>query len=131
MREIKFRAWDGENLHGSESIKHKAVGEIKGTKFPMLCYLPMSYLLGDSNDWIWMQFTGLHDKNGKEIYEGDVLTFVFPNNGNKGTAPVVWEYGCWNVTDFKNDAGSNNIYNLYPATDCEVIGNIYKNPELL
>lgn len=121
MRKITFRAWDGDKKEWVSSDR-------------ILSRIPMSddgELQTVAPWYTLMQFTGLQDKNGKEIYEGDVLTFIFPNNRNKGTAPVVWEYGCWNVTDFKNDAGSNNIYNLYPATDCEIIGNIYENPELL
>lgn len=113
MREIKFRAWDKKGKVWLEWGSFDLFQMLKNDRY------------------VVVQYTGLKDKKGKEIYEGDILAFIFPNNSNKGIAPIVWEYGCWNVTDFKNEAGSNNIYNLYPTTDCEVIGNIKENPELL
>lgn len=135
-REIKFRAW-------SENDK-RMVEPDELVFWNGCCYLNKSKSLNNPDkpysasklkgysilEKFVMQYTGLKDKNGVEIYEGDVANFVFPNNGNVGIAPVVWEYGCWNVTDFKNEAGSNNIYNLV-LYDIEVIGNIYENPELL
>jgi uncharacterized phage protein (TIGR01671 family) len=78
-----------------------------------------------------MQYTGLKDKNGKEIYEGDIC-YVYPDE---------WEFqleGCnHNVIYFEGGFGlkrdKNPFYPLYKslADYCNVIGNIYENPELL
>ena len=73
-----------------------------------------------------MQFTGLHDKNGKMIYEGDIIKFKAW--GNSWTGEVKYYYGGFSPfysRDAKIDFGDvdNEV--------CEVIGNIYENKELL
>ena len=72
-----------------------------------------------------MQFTGLHDKNGKEIYEGDIFTFTA---GKKRlTAKVIFEDAMFKM---KCDDGWGAMI-LQKESDMEVIGNIYENPELI
>lgn len=105
-REIKFRAWHNDNKQMRESIT-----------------------VLDDDDYTYMQFTGLKDEDGKEIYEGDIL-------GKIWTVFVV-EYGendCDNCFGF--NLKSLNVGSKYYAFDTSVnklkiMGNIYENPELL
>lgn len=80
-----------------------------------------------------MQFTGLYDKNGKEIYEGDIIKYSAYLDESaeikEGIAQVVWdkeETGYYLANDYKS-----NLFYLIKDLECEVIGNIYENYELL
>jgi uncharacterized phage protein (TIGR01671 family) len=109
MREIKLRVWDKENECWLSSRIH-LIG-LDGTIW-RTCATGDESL--DSNRYILVQYTGLHDKNGKEIYEGDILRF------NKLVYACSWENlkSGWNIGELN-------------AETSEVIGNIYENPELL
>jgi len=113
MKEIKFRAWDKEN---KEMVEVELLG-----KRVLLC---KNGEWENIEDFEVMQFTGLCDKNNREIYEGDVL-----KNDYGELWVVVWE-GTGFMLSFNGD--SKNIYsvNEYYFSSCEVIGNIYENPEL-
>jgi hypothetical protein len=108
MREIKFRAWDGDK---------KIITQPQDLS---CCRSSWSWL--GLKDMPLMQYTGLKDKNGKEIYEGDIC-FI----DNIQNFEVIWSrIGFW----FKREDGE--LFVLTPQNAwIEVIGNIYENPELL
>lgn len=81
---------------------------------------------------IFQQFTGLHDKNGKEIYEGDIVKFPkqwWHSDRHEAdkmfVEEITWgdDYGSW----WRFSGGDWSV----EKEDVEVIGNIYENPELL
>lgn len=111
-RVIKFRAWDAESM----SKNYATIQEI---------YSKQS-MSRDPNKLVWLQFTGLTDKNGKEIYEGDIIKYyniiAQIKYHDKLTAFVIYTKKD-NNTFLLCDA--ENVYSL------EVIGNIFENPELI
>jgi len=77
------------------------------------------------------QFTGLHDKNGKEIFEGDIVNAQYNISSFFKKVCVYFENGCFYVDD-KNPKQNLSIgYFFREKKEIEVIGNIYQNPELL
>lgn len=130
MKEIKFRAWDKKNnkiLSGEELIRNcimvsPANGHLINYKVPMIFY---------GEDFELMQFTGLKDKNGKEIFEGDILR---DENDNKFEVYFADGIGAWRMVNLKyeEDCYSFDICESgLESGALEVIGNIYENPELL
>lgn len=127
MREIKFRAWDEEE---------KQMLETQDLSSPREFWAWLGLI-----DVVLMQFTGLKDKNGKEIYEGDIV-----HNGYGGPYYTRKMIVCWLdyhagwslATDIKNigdwaikmegqlSNGAQPRFSSY-----KIIGNIYENPELL
>ncbi len=147
MREIKFRVWDTEKKamiydgcmdqyddgweSGCTHLKLGFDGDLEG--------------LSESDggkDGLWehnvrinpdrlilMQYTGLHDKNGKEIYEGDIVSWLHRSEmgegDNQDSMTVKWEEG-------EDDWGRYRMEGFrIPYVECEVIGNLFENHELV
>jgi uncharacterized phage protein (TIGR01671 family) len=148
-REIKFRAWDKEErmmLHDDFSVSPK------GNLF-FWDVVAQSYSdIKPSTEAILMQFTGLHDKNGKEIYEGDIVKGVveFPqlttmdtddNSNFKMAGIVFYDHHGFQLKVIQHlcDEDREGMVNYFSFIGndgevfdhIEVIGNIYENPELL
>ena len=114
MREIKFRVW----FKGTWD--YEASQTVEYLTFDELCDSGST----DNNDFAWMQYTGLKDKNGKEIYEGDI---VKPEYGDIGEVKFV---RCWFYIDSNFAVKSDELLGNYTSNNIEVIGNIYEHPLL-
>lgn len=114
-RVIKFRVWD---IHTGNWAENEALQEIDGIN---LSTINLGWFRADN--FIIQQFTGLLDKNGREIYEGDIIEIV-------GSAIIHNNQKIFEVT-FNNGRFEPYCYLQKSCAETKVIGNIFENPELL
>jgi len=117
MREIKFRCWD------KRTKKMKQVGEISFNQVGEVSHIVSvnGEIIG--YDFVLMEYTGLRDKNGREIYEGDIVEkltddFKLWNETKEPIGEVFYENGCFCV--------GRKLKVALGSVKCEVIGNVYE-----
>lgn len=143
-REIKFRFWDNVvnkmNYHDESCDKSL-----------MMCFSGSIFSNEGEDAWtcrdyrfFLMQYTGLKDDNGKEIYDGDIIEYTFCSHGYCGkrqTEVVIFKGGIFGIeSDIGTDRGTIPDNYMVPLSDhqffgghlreIKIIGNIYENPEL-
>ena len=134
-REIKFRAYSSHNhkMYPVSNIEWDADGRMWVTADDGKNGIE---LIDDEAHL--MQYTGLHDKNGRSIYEGDILK-VTSEDGESYVATVKWlddeDYPAFDLAGIPAAwcYESNALATIFESgvETCEVIGNIFENPELL
>jgi uncharacterized phage protein (TIGR01671 family) len=136
MRQIKFRAWDNEKKRMIEdgcldpewrklwlSIDFGGGVSVRTEEWGSEDHESVEKTFDIASDRITLeQFSGLHDKNGREIYEGDVVR-RYDYNVHRNEPVIFYEGG------FEPFTGMGD-FDLSPSA-CEVIGNIHENPELI
>lgn len=129
QREIKFRAWDEQSktMHIPMTLRQMKKVLVKGTIGEVGSMGAVFSFTFD--ELVLSQFTGLLDKNGKEIYEGDLLKYSLDAVDSRGENPEPTEYV--EEVHFKDGCFDLDGCPVYVAnTIGEVVGNIYENPEL-
>ncbi|HAP5385859.1 YopX family protein [Enterococcus faecalis] len=123
----KFRAWDKrENTMRDVAVLHFT----KGGKVNSIEYwkIPSELKSYHVRNLVLMQSTGLKDKNGVEIFEGDVLYYI-PFESHINDSIVVFEKGSFCKKMLRN--GKLTSVKFIDSEEYEVIGNVWDNPELL
>jgi uncharacterized phage protein (TIGR01671 family) len=135
-RKIKFRVWNGQQMDYNVIAGFLGAFYVQGLDeekdYASLSPFNTKY----DNETPLMQFTGLHDKNRREIYEGDIVEMTDPYGENNLNSEIKYENGAFTVeADGWFGMGETDVTAVGWAQEqdilIEVIGNIYENPELL
>lgn len=110
MREIKFRAWDGTGMMDWDWFKLQP------------CATDWLEQGATGPDWVVMQYTGIKDMDGREIYEDDICRVWATYDYDRPVPTKQIKSIRWNQT--------RACFNIYQGKRLEIIGNIYENPEL-
>lgn len=142
-RKIKFRCWDkiSKKMHYLDDAYYNINNGSIEFDFPQEFFHDSRQYESNDNDFELMQFTGLHDKNGKEIYEGDIVqgerhweqNYNSEMHYKKGIVKYLdWDAKFAAMYDEKLGVVCNYIGGpSLISEDIEIIGNIYEHPHLL
>lgn len=129
MRIIKFRVWDLEN----KTWENPSILEVwndsgKLEPFKYIKTGKLNPLYSPIENYIIQQFTGVYDKNQKEIYEGDIIKWIDPSTIHENVLVTYDEVSA----GFKLNLSWNKCsFSHISRERIEILGNIYENPELL
>lgn len=138
MREIKFRVWNVQFSKMSETFDLEDFGEDQDSEHGPCEFSLRTFTIPEKKN-ILMQYTGLKDKNGKEIYEGDIVKRADFSDG-----VIVWhnDLNGYILGGYRKKSNERDVdLKTFQTKDIEVlrffgeedevIGNVYENPELL
>ena len=141
MRDIKFRAWDKARKQMIQSENILKICFVRTEHTPnLIVYTDRKINHFEEireqdkkycNEFELLQYTGLKDKNGKEIYGGDIIYWSYGDF--EDNVVVFWddEHLRWSIYRIVNKLAIDCLYEYSKSDEIEVIGNIYENPELL
>jgi len=142
MREFKFRIWDIENKMWMTKYFYPDQDYYAWINNKVVRFLvSLDWIIDHPKFWTIQQFTGLFDKNGREIYEGDIIRRMYGMNQKYIKNAEIMFGECpedneddgnfigWYINYLGNNWGKASLYD--EKDYIEVIGNIFENPELL
>ena len=130
MREYKFRVWDTENKEMLKVQELDFEDTFYGGRLSIRTDQYNDYF--DIEDMILMQYTGLKDRNMKEIYEGDIIKIKHEFDNTEYICEIIYVDGAFRTKKFIFGSYYDCLYYWY-ANDCEIeiIGNVWEDSDLL
>lgn len=132
MKNFKFRVWDKDHKYMEYTDKNLVVC-FSDEGVEVTDHTTFSHSCNSMENFELMQSTGLKDKNGVEIYEGDIVEFKYPYDKRIKTKGVIVRNdnkACFGIS-MKETTEQYELYRITAENYLTVIGDVYQNPELL